>query len=94
MCGGTTDDSEASLSAIGYSIDQLKPLVVFEWDELVEVQQSNLREGGNIPLCIAGGVVGHRNIEVQYLRPKAREGESQPRCGALCCVARGTGGPG
>jgi len=94
VCSGTTNDSEASLSALGYSIDQLELLVVFEGDGHVEVRWSNLREGGDIPLCIAGGVVGHSDIEVRYLRPKAREGESHSRRGASCCVARGTGGPG
>ena len=36
MCSGTADNSEASLRALGYSIDQLKLLVVFEEGELVE----------------------------------------------------------
>ena len=60
MCGGTANDSEASLSALEYSIDQLELLVVFKGDGHIEVRWSNLREGGDMPLCIAGGVVGHR----------------------------------
>jgi len=37
VCGSTADNSEASLSALGYSIDQLELLVVFEGNEHVEV---------------------------------------------------------
>jgi len=36
VCSGTANDSEASLSALEYSIDQLKLLVVFEGDGHVE----------------------------------------------------------
>ena len=63
MGSGTADDSEASLSALGYSIDQLELLVVFKGDGLVKVRRSKLeaRVGGSrtrhgVSCCVGRGI--------------------------------------